>query len=42
MKDFRKHMEDIWSKEKALRKEINSKRNGLTFDLSRMFMESLS
>jgi hypothetical protein len=31
-------MEEIWLKETALRKEINSKKSGLSFDLNKMFL----
>lgn len=33
-------MEEIWSKEKALRKEISSRKAG--FDLNKLLMDNLS
>lgn len=42
MKEFRVEMEDIWEKEKVLRKQINTKKTGLNFDLQKYFNENLS
>lgn len=37
MKNFRVQMEEVWDKEKLLRKEINKKKNLMGVDLSKLF-----
>jgi len=40
MKEFRRDMEEVWSKERALRREINSRKSGL--DLNKLLTDNLS
>lgn len=42
MKDYRLELEEVWNKEKVLRKEIRSMNSAIGIDLPKLFVESLS